>query len=274
MKRIQIVTIQPEGYLHSRCFEELSELLGYTFQDLGYQVSRTINRLHPHDRNLILGYHLLPDVTVLGETQFLIYQLEHLEALPIEIQARALSILKKAVSVWDYSEENRAWLLQRGVPSHLVLPGSHSRMQKIQLEETKEVDLLFYGTVTPRREKMIHKISSKVPRFKIIDGLYGEERDQWIGRSNAVVNLHAYDRPLYEAVRISYLLDNRVPIISETSLSPAFKRLPSLVFDLDHLDCIQEWIQDQVRLREIGESDSLRFQKEYSMKSILEQNGF
>jgi hypothetical protein len=45
--------------------------------------------------------------------------------------------------------------------------------------------------------------------------VYGAERDALYARSKIVINIHHYDAQLFEIVRVSYLLANRVCVVSE-----------------------------------------------------------
>lgn len=267
----QIVTLQPEGYLHSRCFEEVAELLEFSLCDLGHQAKRSINRFHPQDLNILLGYHLLPDPSVLRTVSYGVYQLEPLSALSELMQERALAVLRGAKWVWDYSEQNRSWLEERGIRSSLMIPGYHFQMQKISLVKNPEIDLLFFGAVTPRRARILERIRLKIPRLKILEGVYGKERDEWIARSQAILNIHSYDRPLFEAVRISYLLNNRCAVISEVSESEVYGGVPSLIFNDEKIDDLIDLFQERGRLRLIAEREAEFFKEHYSMSEILKE---
>lgn len=270
--KFQIITLQPEGYLHSRCFEEIAELLEYSLRDLGHEAERSINRLHPDRMNILLGYHLLPDPSILGSVDYGVYQLEHLTALPNWLQEQALAVLRGARWVWDYSESNQKWLLGQGIHASLVVPGYHSKMERIQREDHLEIDLLFFGAVTPRRRILLEKVAQRIPRLKILEGVYGKERDEWIARSKAVLNLHAYERPLFEAVRISYLLSNRCAVISESSEGGTYEGIPSLILSEAELDHLKVILEDTAQLRSIADREAKRFREDYLMTEILKRS--
>ena len=269
--KFQIVTLQPEGYLHSRCFEEIAELLELSLRDLGVEAKRVINRLHPQEMNLLLGYHLIPDPKILGTAPYGVYQLEPLTALPEWLQERALAVLRGARWVWDYSLQNQEWLRSRGIESTLVTPGYHPQLQKIQLVQNPEIDLLFYGAVTPRRAVILDKIANKIPHLnlKVLEGIYGKERDEWIARSKAILNLHSYDRPLFEAVRISYLLNNRCAVISEPSEGELYEGIPTLRFSEESYHSLKESLEEPMKLRSLAEREAEIFKNNYSMVTNL-----
>jgi hypothetical protein len=49
----------------------------------------------------------------------------------------------------------------------------------------------------------------------VLFGVYGEERDAVIARSKLVINIHHFEAQVFEIVRISYLLANRVCVVTE-----------------------------------------------------------
>ena len=66
-----------------------------------------------------------------------------------------------------------------------------------------------------RREKIINSLLKKNIKVKSLFGVYGKNRDDWIGKSKLVLNLHFYDSKIFEIVRIFYLLINAIPVVSE-----------------------------------------------------------
>jgi hypothetical protein len=52
---------------------------------------------------------------------------------------------------------------------------------------------------------------------------YGAERDAYIARAKVVLNLHYWEGNPFEALRVSYLLNNRACVVSEESDDPAFE---------------------------------------------------
>ena len=55
--------------------------------------------------------------------------------------------------------------------------------------------------------------------MQVLFGVYGVERDAWIGRSQIVLNLHQASNYPFESVRVGYLLANRRCVLSEDSPS-------------------------------------------------------
>jgi hypothetical protein len=128
-------------------------------------------------------------------------------------------VLRTASAVWDYSTENIAFLLDRGFDTPSLLPlGHHPKLQRIEqrLEERKNVDVLFYGSLNERRKAVLERLARRC-RVQPLFGVYGAERDAWIARSRVVLNVHFYQAQILEQVRLSYLLSNGCFVVTERS---------------------------------------------------------
>jgi hypothetical protein len=54
-------------------------------------------------------------------------------------------------------------------------------------------------------------------KVESVFGVYGLKRDALIGRAKLVLNLHYYEAKLFEIVRVSYLMANGIPVVTEES---------------------------------------------------------
>jgi len=204
---IHIVT--PPQYQHSETFRELAEGFKEGFAELGYVVP--ITTVLNSDRPLVLGAHLLPELP----TNAIIYNTEQVGSFwftPTYIE------LLRTHEVWDYSEENidkEKRLLQ--IEAKYCPVGYEPVLTRIpQLpEEKQDIDVLFYGSPTPRRVPILKAIEDAGLKLQTLFGVYGAERDYYIARSKIVLNLHAYDDSPFEIVRVSYLWANRKCMVSE-----------------------------------------------------------
>lgn len=128
--------------------------------------------------------------------------------------------------VLDYAQENVSWLRARGVDARYCPIRHHPHLTRLTLlpEAERDIDILFYGSVTDRRQEIIQEVRAQNPQRKIIwlghDGW--DSRDGHIARAKIVLNLHAYDGAPLEMARISFLLANRCFVISERPADPEF----------------------------------------------------
>jgi len=100
-----------------------------------------------------------------------------------------------------------------------LLPlGHHARMRRIEHrpEADKDVDVLFYGSLNERRAALLDRLRSRCC-VQSLFGVYGAERDAWVGRSRIVLNIHFYQAQILEQVRLAYLLGNECFVVSEES---------------------------------------------------------
>ncbi len=120
----------------------------------------------------------------------------------------------------------------------------------------KDVDVLFYGCLNPRRNKVLRDIHERGHRVKILNGVYGRERDEWIARSKLVLNHHFYETQIFEIVRTFYLLTNAIPVAAEvnptTQIDDCYRDgLLGLPYD-ELAGGITEILQDDAALAELG----------------------
>lgn len=219
--RFSVCLIQPKNYVHSLGLLEVCQLLRASIETLGFPCSLQTNRLEAAAVNIVVGYHLLSESEAdeVARHRSVFYQLEQLSDNEGWFNAEREALLHKADWVWDYSEENAAFLKQRGFSRVAHLPlGFHPALSRIRHlpEADKDIDVLFYGSMNPRRKAILEPLS-KLCRVRALFGLYGEQRDGWIARSRIVLNLHYYEAKILEQVRLCYLLNNGCCVVSENS---------------------------------------------------------
>jgi hypothetical protein len=128
-----------------------------------------------------------------------------------------LPLFRDALQVWDYSSENIEFLKGFGIQAKFIPFGFHQALQTINHSADKDIDVLFYGYPMDRRTKIIAQLE-KVCNVKALYDTYGKERDDYIGRSKIILNIHAFENlKVFEQVRIFYLLINQCFILSEES---------------------------------------------------------
>lgn len=215
-KPFNIVLVQPDGYVHAMALHEIALLLQYSFESLGVASRYQANNLDASATNVILGYQTLNHASEIPECDFIIYQFEQLSDREGWFRPEYLEMFGRAREVWDYSEENIAFLNARGITNTRLVPlGFHEKLQAIQPLNT-DIDILFYGCLNDRRRKVLEEISTFASVHALF-GTYGIERDKMIARSKIVLNIHFYEAQIMEQPRISYLLNNRRFVLSETS---------------------------------------------------------
>ena len=209
--------LRPPGYLHSDCFLEVREGLFYALQALGHGVSCGENTLRQGATTVLFGAHLLNEAEALSlEPSTVLYNLEQWtdERLP-----RWYRSMASRVRLWEYSRAQiGAWQGPFPGPPPLLVPiGYVPQLQRIAPAAVQDIDVLFYGSMTPRREAVLLDLVRRGVQVRTHFPLYGAARDGMIARAKVVLNLHARELPVFEVVRVSYLLANAKAVVCEES---------------------------------------------------------
>jgi hypothetical protein len=273
--RFRVVIIVPAGYKHSLCFTEVAFLLRNSLSSLGVSCDLTVNEMAKDRTNIILGYHLLAFGDYLSSYEYIPYQLEQLSAAEGVFSDTVKNILSRGAAVWDYSRENIEFLKRQGISAQHLPVGFHESLEQIPAAEEKDIDVLFFGSLGERRQAVLNKLEKTGQarvRVKTLFGVYGKERDGYIGRSKILLNIHYYTTKIFEAVRVSYLLNNRCCVVSEeSSVYPyAGVNIPLVPYDglaekcLDILDKGDEY-------KAVGEASYREFKTRYEMKALIKK---
>ena len=216
---INICIIKPNNYIHSLAYLEIAELLHYSILELNKnsKISYNFIDINSEVKNIIFGAHLLNDDMINSiPNNTIIFNTEQIESINEIWKKRILLLASKGIIFWDYSNYNLDFLLKNlKVKGKLFEIGFQKNLQRIKLDNDKEVDVLFYGSMNDRRERIINNLLKKNVKVKCLFGVYGQDRDDWISKSKLVLNLHYYDSKIFEIVRVFYLLINGIPVVSE-----------------------------------------------------------
>jgi hypothetical protein len=210
---IWIVT--PPGYRHSRCFDEVALSLHEAFAALGMEAPIVTDAVDVRGTAIALGPHMLDQIPY--PQDLILYNLEQVYQNPPLMTPSYVALLKRH-PVWDYSVRNIATMAASGIKASLCGVGYMPGLTRIPAAPAKDIDVLFIGSMNPRRGQVLEQIAAGGAVVKVAFDIYGAERDALIARAKIVLNLHFYAAKLFEIVRVSYLLANRVCVVSETGL--------------------------------------------------------
>jgi SAM-dependent methyltransferase len=79
----------------------------------------------------------------------------------------------------------------------------------------EDIDVLFYGSVSSRRQAILDELKTRGFNVAQLDGTYGEERDRVIARAKIVLTIHRTEAKAFEIVRAAYLLTNFKAVVAE-----------------------------------------------------------
>ena len=217
--KFAVSIITPPNYQHSAAFREVAETVHCALLELGYDSVLTSRTNYPDRQHIIFGSNLLPFYHPPLSSNSILYNLEQIFVGSPWLHPGLLDIFRQ-YPVWDYSESNIKQLAQLGITNVQYVPiGYVPQLTRIPPAE-EDIDVLFFGTLNDRRRNIIKSLGENGVKTQVLMGVYGKERDQFIGRSKIVLNIHYYETQIFEIVRVSYLLANRRFVISESGCDP------------------------------------------------------
>ncbi len=199
---------------HARCFEDFARGLANALRALGHEV------IPPTDptpgRLIVFGANLLIDPEEKLPKDAIIFNAEQVAAARDPAWFVPNFERYREFCIWDYSLVNITALKSLGI-KHVVYCsiGYIPSMEWNQPTVDEDIDVLHYGSMNARRREILDALHDAGVRVQHLFGIYGDTRDAWIARSKIVLNLHFYDRPIFEIFRVSHLLANRRCVVSE-----------------------------------------------------------
>jgi hypothetical protein len=208
-------------------FDDLVLSVAASLSDLGHECSVSINEMQSDAINILIGSIIFDELLISSTLNhpYIVYQMEILDDHwgHLKNHPHYLSFLSKALSVWEYSPKNLAYLKSKGLANvEYVPPGYHSICEKVIWRNSPhEFDFLFIGALSQRRTVFLEGLIKRgysVGAITDANRAFGDQRDQVIAQSKVVLNVHCFDGlENLETVRISYLLTNRAVVVSESS---------------------------------------------------------
>ena len=225
--KFNLVRIVPDNgfYVHSNVFHEIEAAVYFTLQKMGHDVTNSINDFVPDRRNIVFGMHHCPVDVVRHDIpkDTIVYSLEQMRDQP-----ECLRWCRKyrGLEVWDYSKRNVEVLQKAGVENikHVQI-GYVPEITYFERNspEERDIDILAYMSPSPRRLQIMNQFAeNKKINFVAVQSTYGDDRDNLIKRAKLVINLHNHDNEIFEIIRVSHLIQNKVPVLTERNSTTDF----------------------------------------------------
>ena len=233
---VHIAVMQPSGYVHSQGLLDQARYFRYQFRRMGAEVTIAKNRLREDAVNFVFGAHLGFAPEAQRRHACLFVNLEQLGQGGAHLPPEYLNLLRRGAVV-DYDADNLAAYASdpADVP---IVPFLHAPYlddgQAAPLED-RPIDLLFFGSMNPRRQAYIAAVEAAGVQVTTFDHpIYGAERDHFIRQSKAVLNCHHYETSRFEQARAFHCLSLGTPVVSErTPATSAPAAYDDAVFWLD-----------------------------------------
>ena len=218
--KFAVTVVAPPGYPHSAAFLEVAETLHSALTALGHDSLVTTEGHLPGRQHIVLGANLLPGYALPLASDAILYNLEQVQPGSSWFRPELLDLFRR-YALWDYSRRNIDALAKLDVEVSRHVPiGYVPELTRIEHASGPDLDLLFFGSLNPRRLAVIDRLRAAGLRVEAVFGVYGRMRDALIARAKVVLNVHFYEAKVLEMVRISYLLANRCCVLSEMSSDP------------------------------------------------------
>lgn len=241
--RFAVIVPSIPGYRHTSAFREVADAVVAGLSALGCDVVPS-NTWDGHDRRMIVfGGHLRerPDLP----QRSILYNLEQVSVLTAGVVAAM-----RPYTIWDYSRANVNRWKEFGVDAKHVPIGYVPELTRIRPVDTPELDVLFYGTTSPRRRRVVDALERSGLNVLAFDRLYGEMRDGIMARTKVVLNVGCYDEHrVFEAVRVAYALANKLCVVSENGHDDEDFREAALIVPYDEIveTCIRAVADPRLR---------------------------
>jgi hypothetical protein len=222
-------------------FSEAAVCLRDAIRSAGCDSELLHNRIDPQAFSIVLG--AMPDnagtIEHLDPRRCAIVNFEQLGST----SAIATPEYRRWLAQWlviDYHSNNVEVLQRENGRKQQVfeLPIVPSPSLITQGEEAKDIDVLFYGTMSDRRMHVLREIEAMGFRTEAVAGAYGPELAPAIRRARLVLHVHYYNSGLFPVARFLQPVVMGVPVVCET---PVFSELndwshSGIVFaDYEHL---------------------------------------
>ncbi|GEM_PF-2354915 len=234
--RFNLTLINPATYKYAYLLTDTCRAIAYGLRSLGHRCDLTLNVLEREATNVILGTHLLTEQdagSIAGSgVPYIAHQSEWLfpgtgttlvtsSFHHDQFERVCRRFFERADSVWEAYPENRQLLQRFAIPperiKHLRYQGYHADLVDVRHRDwaDKDIDVLFFGSVTPRRSKVLNELAARVKVVAVLDAP-AEFRNDLIARTKLNLNLHAGEEFHHLSLtRVCTLLNNRCAIVSE-----------------------------------------------------------
>lgn len=214
MPAVHVILVRPADYPAAEGLRGAADSLVTALRRAGRPAAVSVNAFVHDAVNIVVGAHLLaPEVAATLPARTIVFNSEPLDAPE---HATTLAPFVARFPVWDYDQRNLVRLRALGNRLAVVVaPGYLPEFVRIVPSPHADIDVLFYGQMSPHRNAVLKALERTGCRVEWLRHVYGAERDAWIARSRLVLNLHYRPRAPLEIGRIVYLLCNRCAVVTE-----------------------------------------------------------
>jgi hypothetical protein len=218
-----------QNFSHGNHWEMISKMLMENYETPEHHNSAIMLGLHNKFsiKEIIAG---TPELKT--KDKIIVYQTEPLVESHWFSAEKIIENIREADEVWDYDLQNVEILKRNGIDVKYCPLKYTENIKTINNSAEPEIDLLFYGSYTKNRTKMIDDLLNHYSlslenetwttyaniNFVWLFGIYHPELDNHIANSKIILNMNPYDgETRQQQTRIFHALINGKCVISEKS---------------------------------------------------------
>ena len=216
-KQSFIICTNKYGIYIGNSLQEMIIELGFDCKIIYDDISDELlsnNKFLPNEYFIIFFVHLhkkMPE-----KNKYIIYQLEQKEQSNF-INKEVLLKIQNSLCTFDYSHSNIQSFDRKKYNNILFQPMPIKVNYGNGHNEIKIYDLLFYGSLSGRRRKILSFLKDRYNIF-ITNSLFGSDIEKIINRSKIIINIHNVKNGLLETARINEIIMFNKLIISEKTI--------------------------------------------------------
>ena len=206
--KFNLVQVVKDTKMYYLIHDPLRALL-YSLESLGHDVIVQKDTMSKDRVNIIsLGERLTMqdiDKIIASKVPYIVYQTEVFtdeglnfqEGLTkefcVEKQERYLKLCRNALMVWECFDFNQKYLQNLGIESHIIYHGYHPKLEGLPKKEKLDIDICFFGSITPYRIQVLQKLAKKKINVSILQFEPPLFRDETLRRSKINLSIRAND---------------------------------------------------------------------------------
>lgn len=230
--RINIAIIDPPGAKFTHFLFDPIRCLQYGLESLDYSVTLSRNQLQPDRLNILLASHLIPSPEQAAQIvnsgiRYILLQSEVLDGFQVNgtfgsehFERTYLPLMRGAVRLWDWSEKNLAMLKKLGLQGDRFELGFHPDIADVRHKKDKEIDVLWYGGVTPYRKIVLSQLPPVGIKLRVLFEDSAFFRNDAMASARIILSLQQGPAGHVNPARILHAVNNRCLVVGETPVQP------------------------------------------------------
>lgn len=226
--QFNITVLDMPGFEFTHFLYDTVKLLNYGLSSLGHDCIIGRNNLDPGRLNVLVGGFQLRQAQeaaaiIDSGCRYIVLQTEIVGQDDLNqdgdrerFQRVFLPLMRGAASVWETVDANLPVLQQLEVKAVHLRPGYHPRMEEIAHKRDKDIDYLFYGSISEHRRQLLEALSQRGHRLVVVFDPVALYRNDLIARARINLSMRRAAKMSHlPSGRIVYLVTNGGLVVGE-----------------------------------------------------------